>query len=269
MLWHGTSLKGVMYRSKKSKPKKPMKIDLLPVNSKMDKYLFSYLFNIPSDLNVVQVMGTPRMDIMRKKTLGNVAEDKKRFLAEINETALSVEKIVLYAPTHRENDTTRFFPFRYNKEDLNKILEDNKAIILLRTHVNDSKAEIFDYSKHRRIIYWDQNKYPDLYNYLHLMDVVITDYSSLYSECLYLHIPMIFVPYDEFEFGCKWGFLYPYQHITAGIKVTEQRSFLLSLSIHLKSREQHSTLPHTFKHIFHEVFDGKSCERITEWIKNE
>lgn len=266
MLWHGLPIKNIMFASKGEKPKKPMKIDLFPVSSRLEKMIMSYCFEIPARKDVLKVWGTPRLDKMQSRIQKNQDSQRKRFLQEINVTNYPVEKIILYAPTYRSELTTKFFPFEYDKDKLNRLLDNNKAIILLRTHVSDKQAEFFDWSQHDRVIYWDQEKYPDLYDYLHLMDIVITDYSSLYFECLYLNVPMVFVPYDDYLYEEKWGFLTPYHHITTGYKVRDGKRFVHALSVYLTVGDHFIDGEERLKHLFHEVFDGKSCERIAGWI---
>lgn len=270
-LWHGLPIKNIMYASERGEhPRKPYKIDLFPVNSRFEKYVFSYCFGIPAIKKVFKVWGTPRLSILHENIRKNGKLDKKRLLKDINVTDFPVEKLILYAPTYREETITKFFPFEYDKDQLDKILEDEKALILLRAHVSDINVEFFDESRHKRIVYWNQDEYPDLYDYLHLIDVVIIDYSSLYFECVYLDIPIIFLPYDRYEYEDKWGFLYPYDSIMVGREVmnlvgvmeviqTKQLAFNYPYTEYLERRR--------IKGLFHETSDGRSCERITEWIQ--
>jgi len=268
-LWHGLPMKNIMYASKRGvPPKKPYKIDLFPVNSRMEKYVFAYCFEIPAKKDILKVWGSPRLDKIHTEVQGNKDTQRQEFLKELDITDLSVEKIILYAPTYREDAITKFFPFEYDSKLLDEILEKNKAIILLRTHVSDTNAEFSEsYSRHKRVFYWDQQAFPDLYKSLNLMDSVITDYSSLYFEALYLDIPIIFIPYDKDEYQEAWEFLYPYDSITAGYTATDGSEFLRILTWVLITEKSLLLELHIIKSLFHEVFDGKSCKRIVEWIQ--
>lgn len=269
-LWHGLPMKNIIYASKRGvPPKKPYKIDLFPVNSRIEKYVFAYCFEIPAKKDILKVWGSPRLDKIHTQLQGNITIQKHNFLQELDITDLSVEKIILYAPTYREESITKFFPFEYDRDLLDTLLERHKAIILLREHVSDTNAELSkSYANHKRVFYWDQRDFPDLYKSLNLMDCVITDYSSLYFEALYLDMPIFFIPYDEYEYQQSWEFLYPYDYITAGFKVKDGDEFLNILAWSLSSgRSLHDF--QTIKHLFHEVFDGQSCKRIVEWIKKD
>ena len=91
----------------------------------------------------------------------------------------------MYAPTYRDYTETRLFPFEdYNKEELGDFLEVNKAIIFIRTHIDES----IDVEEHlgKRIILLNENIIEDIMIVLNVFDILITDYSSIYIDFLLL-----------------------------------------------------------------------------------
>ena len=113
------------------------------------------------------------------------------------------KKVILYAPTHRENLVSIFFPFvDKNLNELNNFLRDNNAIIYLRPHINDTNKESEQWIKYFDEINQSQIKsltfreFEDIHQLLPLINVLITDYSTIYTDAMLLNIPTIFIPYD-------------------------------------------------------------------------
>lgn len=113
--------------------------------------------------NVVEI-GTPRCDMFFDDSrINNI---KKDFLKKYN--IEESKKIILYAPTYRNNEHVKF-----NFPDFQKMLKEiNDIVILIRFHPS-SKMKIEADSS---II--DVTKYSNMQELLAVSDLLITDYSS-------------------------------------------------------------------------------------------
>lgn len=124
----------------------------------------------------------------------------ENLILELNKTYQSPIKI-LYMPTFRDSKFGNFNPFEkvgYNQERLEKVLEENNMVFLYKGHFLDSANGASVRSKRIRVI--RDNDYDDLYTFIKDVDVLITDYSSIYFDFLCLGKPMILFPFDYEEY---------------------------------------------------------------------
>src|SRR5699024_3720813 len=179
--WHGTPLKkmlfdieNIMGRSEGYLERVSKAIgnwDYLVSPSEFSSEAFRSAFRYKG--NIIEA-GYPRNDLFY---LDDTEERIKQIKYEIN-IPLN-KKVILYAPTFRDNQTTKKNKFTFNLEmDLHKMMEKlgEDYIILIRMHVVvNSKikieAELSDFV-------WNVSNYPDMQNLLLISDVFITDYSS-------------------------------------------------------------------------------------------
>ncbi|MCM8777985.1 MAG: CDP-glycerol glycerophosphotransferase family protein, partial [Candidatus Omnitrophica bacterium] len=99
------------------------------------------------------------------------------------------------------------------------------------------------------------------------IDILITDYSSIFIDFLILDRPIIFTPYDREEYEKEGGLLYNYDEITPGPKVKTQREFLYWIEQFVKNPELFKQERNKIKEIFFTFYDGKSHERIYTELK--
>ena len=103
---------------------------------------------------------------------------------------------VLYMPTFRDNQ--QFFnPFKNTDFDMNsftRILEENNIVFIYKGHFFDGNA--LTLSGNSRIILVDDSNFDDLYTFIKDVDILVTDYSSVYFDFLYLRKPIILFPFD-------------------------------------------------------------------------
>lgn len=148
-------------------------------------------------------------------------------------------KTILYAPTWRHGrQQTRFFPFKdYNPQKLIKFLEDHHILLLLRPHVNDwvkypklqdQLNQLASLSTHIKLA--THYQVADIYTILPSIDVLISDYSSIYHDFLLLDKPILLIPYDFAKFEKENGFLYNYQKLAPGPIIKTQRSLLAHIN---------------------------------------
>jgi CDP-glycerol glycerophosphotransferase len=92
---------------------------------------------------------------------------------------LSIDvKIVLYAPTFRENRSIQPYKLNWNiiLESFKNLFKDDNVIVLLRLHPGMIGTFVFDLLDENFMK--DVTNYPDMQELLSVSDVLITDYSS-------------------------------------------------------------------------------------------
>src|SRR5699024_1230145 len=106
------------------------------------------------------------------------------------------KKIILYAPTWRDNEFYGKGKYKFNlKLDLERLRREvgNEYIVILRihylvaTHIDISNFEGFAY---------DMSFYSDIGELYLISDLLITDYSSVFFDYANLKRPILFYTYD-------------------------------------------------------------------------
>ncbi len=125
---------------------------------------------------------------------------------------------VLYMPTFRDDKIGKFNPFKmaegFDKEHFEQMLEDNNIVFMYKGHfLDDVKADIGNNGRLRTI---GDDDYDDLYRFLNDIDILVSDYSSIYFDFLLLKRPIILFPFDEAEYVSKAReFYYDYSLLEA------------------------------------------------------
>ena len=112
------------------------------------------------------------------------------------------------------------------------------------------------------IISGNYNIFPYTEFLLPYVDILITDYSGMYSDFQLLNRPMIFIPYDLEEYSTYTGVTVNYDKFTAGPCVSSQKEFIAALSGYLHDSKKDESLRLKIMDFFHDYQDGKACERI-------
>ena len=217
-LWHGTgSIKKFGQDVNTGKLKDLEKransnVTHLIVNSPEMKKLYSSAFGINEEF--IYTIGLPKTDelLMRIKKI-EVAKknlDKEYIYHKYNIPKL--RKLILYAPTFRDNEISNPKMFELLKELSKELPED--YCIGLRLHpfiAKQFKLEQMD----QRIFQLSYEK--DVNSLLLASDLLITDYSSIIFEYCLTERPMIFYAYDYAAFSdLGRGFYYDYESYVPG-----------------------------------------------------
>ena len=260
-LWHGIPLKRLSLQVKEIRESKSrsrfQKFSSICAASTFEQFLLASCFEMHID--DVWITGTPRNDYLLYPN--NELLQEYSYLNK---------KVILYAPTWREyGDRSSFFPFEdKDLERLNKFLETQDAYLLIRGHREEMEriSENYGEEKLSRILPAHQEFFPDAQRLLAHVDVLITDYSSIYLDFLLLDKPIIFIPYDLEKYQSYRGFLFDYDTHTPGDKVGTQAEFMESIDRALNQPELGAIERAQMKKLFHTYEDGKSSERILAQI---
>jgi CDP-glycerol glycerophosphotransferase len=230
--------------------------------------LFSARFNLPATKFVET--GYPYTDEIIHATYDSnrlksilLASEKPKNIAFPEQ---SPDKIILYAPTYRKLQPTRWFPFDdFDPRKLNLFLERHNALIILRPHPNerpDFRSHILPDS---RIRICTDKILEDAAGLLPLCNVIITDYSGIYLEGLLKDIPAIFLPYDleSYERGFPWN----YAEVTPGPKPKTFDEFLISLESAFQGAEDFSIARNRTRSMFFDRPDGNAVLRVIEFLE--
>jgi CDP-glycerol glycerophosphotransferase len=205
-------------------------------------------------------LGQPRNDVLINQDSPNGQE---LFPFKIPEN----EMLILYAPTWRRYSETKFFPFDdFDLQDFNEFLNEHKIVILLRGHVSERGDQENLFST--RIINSGFDVFENVYSILNSIDLLITDYSSIYLDFLLLDGPCMFIPYDLDLYRRKGGFLLEdYEDWTPGPKIHSYEDFKKSILEIRNGKDQFSEKRNHLRRIFHSCQTAETSEKIVSLIE--
>ena len=210
----------------------------------------------------VKVWGQPRGDLLLPEPpWSQAAEGHAGFLKETGEHS----HLIVYAPTFREEEATRWFPFRdFDRDRLEAFLKRTDSLLVLRPHLREETA-IREFCS-ERVRAAGSNELEDITSLLRQTDLLITDYSSVYLDFLMLDRPMIFLPYDRERYTAVRGMNFDYDEVTPGPKPESFEAFLTVLSLGLEGKDGYDHARRHVKELFYDDLAQSSCQRICSEI---
>ena len=183
--------------------------DLFISNSKLQSEEYKKAFWCKSK---ILEKGYPRNDIFFNSNSNYKEQLRKNLGIESN------KKILLYAPTFRDNNEVDCYKFDYKK--ILKILGNN-TILLVRMHPNvDDYEGIFDFSDNNII---DATKYSDIQELLFISDYLITDYSTTMFDFAIMNKPVFLYSPDIKEYEKMRGLKPIYYKLPFPLAKTSQQ----------------------------------------------
>ena len=165
--------------------------------------------------NKIFNIGCPRTDIFFDEAV--LQEKRDKFFNSYPE--LSNKKIILYAPTFRDEEYgADKIKIHLNIDELMSNLDDS-YVLGLRLHPHIAKkVNLNKYSEgHYKNRVFDFSHYDKLNTLLMCCDILITDYSSIIYEYALMKKPMIFYSYDLSAFEkSERGFYGNYKSVVPG-----------------------------------------------------
>jgi hypothetical protein len=229
--------------------------------SQVEAELWARAYGLP--LNQMWITGTPRND--------RLFEDGS---AERNRLSIAPgQKVILYAPTYRETGPLDgYLPVPgLNVEALVEQLSRHDGLLLVRPHYYEWSAAnaMVERIGSSRIRLADESVVPDVNDLLPVVDILITDYSSIYFDFLLLDRPMIFSCHDLEDYIRDRGLMMDYDLNTPGPKVRTAEQFLEQLELTLRGDDPARGLRGKLREKFHRFPDAHSAERIAQRIAGE
>jgi CDP-glycerol glycerophosphotransferase (TagB/SpsB family) len=187
---------------------------------------------------------------------------------------LEIEKVVLYAPTWRmHGEPTILFPFPdWDASALGDYFEEHKILFLIRPHIKElnlphNKEKVQKLSGLTPYVkVADNNVFEDVNLLLPFVDLLISDYSSIYHDFLLLEKPLAFVPYDYDFFEEHNGFKYPYFENLPGDVISTQIELIELFDSQPISYERFRVKRESLRDMIYLHKDGNSCERIANEV---
>lgn len=264
-LWHGMPLKNIGFMD--SEAKEIATCDYLISTSEMFKNVMSKSFKLKE--NKVFLTGQPRNDLLFEETkfYKKMAIDKKKY-----------NRIIMYLPTYRKSIIGDLrIDGKYNEEklgiikiielyELNENLKKNNNFMIIKLHPMDIlEQKIFNSYSNILIIKSEELEKinEQLYPLLGSVDLLMTDYSSVWIDYEILKKPIYFVIEDYKEYEINRGFtIKNLQNLLPG-DIIQNFKILLEKLDNIPSEIQKET-----NDVFNKYKDNKSCERLLKSLED-
>lgn len=219
-------------------------------------------FNLPEER--ILRTGSPRCDAL--------FAHRKEVLIEKIRGQFPGEKIILYMPTFRTAEWTGqvFNPFdeKYGfcLDEFLATLARHKSVLVYKPHFYDARFMQTVRQKAggtpSRFLTVGDSDYDELYNFIGQVDILMTDYSSIYFDFIATGNPVILLPFDyDFYIRNARGHYFDYFENMEGVKAKSWQEFYRILET-----QSYCPVSEETQKKFAEFVDGKCCERLWERV---
>ncbi len=281
-LWHGVGNKCINYDNKHDKVRHPRnaweKFKYFPrrlsdekpshyilTTSPMMSEIFARAFQVPME-HVIEA-GYPRNDILLEETDAGQSFIQNLYLPaeqtlmkEIEKWKREGKKILGYLPTFRPSEE-KFFDV-CNLETFNAYLQKHEMQLVCKLHPKSACKEVFE-----KVIYSNVYVAPpdvDVNSFLGKIDLLIADYSSVYSDYMLLDRPIVAFHYDYEEYVRDTRDAYfEWNEYMPEVKAYTQAELEKAIERALQQDEMLEKR-RAFRSKIYKDIDGRACGRMTK-----
>ena len=269
-LWHGAGAFKKFGHSRESSDLKRIhkgykKYTRVITSSEAIRPCYAEAFSVSMDK--VKATGIPRTDIFFDKEYIN---SKKEELYQ-EYPFLKGKKVILFAPTYRG---TQFSDAHYGIEKLDleeiySIFSKQNYIFIFKWHpflynkIEESKTREYDGYKKHPDFYYDLSKERDINDLLLVTDILITDYSSVIFDYVFMNKPIVYFTYDYKEYVENGrGLYFPFEEYVYGNVAKDSKELVKAIQANSMEEEARSK----FVQKFMSACDGHSTEKVINWV---
>lgn len=264
--WHGFPLKtGDNWKKVEPETLKPWqdnfdKMFWMSSSPKYSEVIQNWkLFGVKIPDNQFRVTGYARNDTF-------VTKPQNAFLSKFQKEHPD-SKLICYMPTHRNfGNTNNTFLSEEELKKINVRLQSINVYMIFKPHFHELKKFIGKETQYDHIIFAYTEEFADVYSYIHGVDLLISDYSSIIIDYLCANKPIIIFDYDVEEYGKKEGLDPLFFEFDFGPRCKTWDEVLDNVENQLKNdswkekRISIMNLTNTYN-------DGQNCERIYKVAK--
>lgn len=276
--WHGTPLKKLGYdlentdnamnskkeiRFKYKTDAKKINYFLSPSKFATERFISAWNLKEIKKEGCIIEEGYPRNDFLYNYTKQDLSKIKEKLnINNIN------KKVILYAPTWRDNQHQSGVGYTYKTEvDFEKLQKElgQDYIILFRAHY--LVANEFNFEKYKGFIY-DVSKIDDINELYIISDILITDYSSVFFDYANLKKPIIFYMYDfeQYKNDIR-GFYIDLKELPGNIAKTEDE--LIKEVRQISDNFKYNKTYEEFNRKYNYLDNGEATIRVVKEILSE
>ena len=271
-LWHGIPLKKIGRYQRGAdlwQLRKRVKLtDTFVSSSEFVSLLLSAVFD--TNLSKFKIFGYPSGD----RIINMKKDESRNLLARVIrgrfEPSSDDVRVVFYLPTFRDYSNHNVISLLSSKTLL-KFLNSENVLLMAKLHPRDES--LITTSVDRPNIFLLNTSHLlstsliTIYDLLPAVDVLITDYSSVYFDYLLLNRPIVFYVPDLEDYRKTRGFLLePYERWTPGDKARNISELIWALDEALNNPDKWKREREWLRDVMFKYQDGKSSERIIKYF---
>jgi CDP-glycerol glycerophosphotransferase (TagB/SpsB family) len=265
-LWHGKGPKRIIYDSPYSLPKYNKiiypnlfkKYDYLIASSNYTADFMAKSFRLKKDR--VLITGLPKHDPLINNISGGEIDINMDLYEQIKKAKLkNHKKIILYAPTWRPDGTNPISKLKL--KDLDNLLNKKGYFLIGLLHPKFSAQNWIPKEKFSNIGF-ARSGY-DIYPLLSSFDLLITDYSSVSTDFLFMNKPTIYFVYDIEKYKKDMGLYEDFWNLLPG-----PRAYSFEELLGLIEMENNENRKIAQEKLF-SFIDGNASKRIVEAISKK
>ena len=142
-------------------------------------------------------------------------------------------------------------------------MKDTNSILLLKSHPGVKSFEVPKDSSNI-LIYKE-----DSYEIMNKVDILLTDFSSIYFDFLLLNRPIIFTPFDLERYVDGTPLYYEYDEVTPGPKAKNWTEVVSNLEKIIGGDDAYADRRNITNLKFNKFRDANNCQRIVDFIKQK
>ncbi|QWC22606.1 CDP-glycerol glycerophosphotransferase family protein [Bacillus haikouensis] len=268
--WHGTPLKKMLFDIENIQGRSDDYLERVhgatqqwdhlvsPSSYATDAFRSAFKYNG----NMLEV-GYPRNDLFYRQDRMESARKVKNRLGIPED-----KKVILYAPTFRDNETTGKNKFVFDiKMDLQEMQErlGEEYIVLLRMHVVISNKLAIP--EELSSFVYNVSSYPEIQELSLISDILITDYSSVMFDFANTGQPILYFTYDfeEYKNNIR-GFYMDFEEEAPGPFVYNTEEIIEAVDNIEQIKQDYSEKYRAFLEKYCYLEDGKASKRIVDKI---
>lgn len=232
--------------------------------SHFDAMAKSAAFGVP--MKCFRSYGLTRVDNFQADN--NIAKVKK-WIDSLKKTDKT--RVILYAPTFRDYESNSDLEERsiwgqgYDDEEIRQFLMEKDAIVIAKLHAMQNE-KVLSTASDKSIFLYQPNFDFSFYELMRFSDVLITDYSSIGYDWLFMDRPIIYNLWDLDVYRRERGLAYePYEKVCGGEIVTNMRGLMSAISSSLEN-DIYADKRRRVKDLMFNVQDYSSNKSVADMI---
>lgn len=267
-LWHGIPLKRVgiasldLHTQYQEIKQEHSKLYKSIASSAIDKMAMASAF-YPLTYNDIWLTGLPRHDFILRSEK-NLPLDFQQESSRLDK-ALSHKKLILFAPTFRNDPNDSYTFSQQEKEQLFNTLEEHNALLGIREHMAEKKHTYLQQLQHESVIDLNADNYPNIELLYRKADLLITDYSSCFIDFMLTGKPMISFAYDYTRYTKEErGLFYDLEFAFPGKICQNSETLILEIKTLLSNPYLPNDIYRFKQKIFFEYMDDNNADRVCQ-----
>ena len=267
-LWHGVGNKKIGFQLQGASCLKGRDQTLMEDHSGYDivvstsPFYTDEVFRKSMDAKQFVSLGYPRTDIFFQKPDKNTLIGCDTTVYAKVKRAGTKGPVILFTPTFRDNGVNPLTQDILQLEMLVAFLKEKNAHLVVKTH---TRTPVKFGSLPDNLIVCDAAS--DIYPLMPLTDIMITDYSSIFTDYLLLDKPVIFFwsDYDKYM-GMDRGFQFPLEPMCPGPKCKTVNELFQGIAEALQGKDDWKAARRAMRDKSFSHTQGGACDRIADYL---